>query len=72
MAFIGYHMLCQIRVTSTSQVSLNLTTSKRSCHLWPDFGTTVPRHWSSDRVSDQCSSFFVSVFNDHYAYQTMV
>ena len=51
---------------------IELEDIQRSCHLWPDFGTAVPRQWSSDKVLDQCSSFFVSVFNDRYAYQTMV
>ena len=51
---------------------VELNDIQRSCHLWPDFGSAAPRQWTSDSVLDQCSSFFVSVFNDRYAYQFMV
>ncbi|KZT66802.1 hypothetical protein DAEQUDRAFT_714317 [Daedalea quercina L-15889] len=44
----------------------------RSCHLWPDFGPVVPRHWTSSNVLDCSTAFYVSPFSDRAAYQTII
>ncbi|KAI0336980.1 hypothetical protein BDW22DRAFT_1340702 [Trametopsis cervina] len=45
---------------------------RRSVHLYPSFGTVVPREWTSSNVLDQCSYFFVNSFSDRQAYYTMI
>lgn len=42
---------------------------ERSCHLYPDFGPTAPREWTSSTVLDLCPSFFVNAFSDKFMYK---
>ncbi len=44
---------------------------ERSCHLYPDFGPTVPRDWTSSTVLELCPSFFVNAFSDKYMYKLL-
>lgn len=49
-----------------------LSDLRRSIHLNPCFGASVPRHWTSANVLDECSHFWVSPFMDRHAYGTVV
>ncbi|KAI0343815.1 hypothetical protein BDW22DRAFT_1477302 [Trametopsis cervina] len=49
-----------------------LNNIRRSVHLYPSFGNTVPREWTSSTVLDQCPSFFVNSFSDRHAYHTIM
>ncbi|KZV63194.1 hypothetical protein PENSPDRAFT_590307 [Peniophora sp. CONT] len=40
----------------------------RSCHLVPDFGSTVNRAWASDTVLELAPDFFLNPFCDHHMY----
>ncbi|KAI0652810.1 hypothetical protein C8Q70DRAFT_1048780 [Cubamyces menziesii] len=44
---------------------------RRSCHLYPDFGVSAPRDWSSSTVLDQSTHFWVSPFVDLHMYMTL-
>ena len=44
---------------------------RRSVHLFPKPGPSIPRHWVSDTVLDESSAFFVSPFSDRNAYVTI-
>lgn len=39
---------------------------RQSVHLFPHFGATVPRDWSSDTVLDKCSTFYLNPFSDRF------
>ena len=40
----------------------------RSVSLFPKFGVSVPREWTSDSVLDDCSTFYVNPFSDPHSY----
>ena len=43
----------------------------RSVSLFPKFGASVPREWTSDSVLDDCSIFYVNPFSDPHSYVTI-
>ncbi|KAJ7737447.1 hypothetical protein DFH07DRAFT_753069 [Mycena maculata] len=43
-----------------------LTQVLRSCHLIPAFGKSVDPTWTSDRVLDQCKSFYLNPYLRHH------
>ncbi|KAL7279210.1 hypothetical protein ACG7TL_007050 [Trametes sanguinea] len=45
---------------------------RRSCHLFPQFGTVVPRDWSSSNVLERCSTFWVSPFTDRHTFMIII
>lgn len=49
-----------------------LSDVRRSVHLNPSFGRSVPQEWSSSNVLDLCPKFFVGAFMDRHAYGTLV
>ncbi|TFK64486.1 hypothetical protein BDN72DRAFT_774499, partial [Pluteus cervinus] len=44
----------------------------RSVHLFPKFGPSAPAEWTSSRVLDQCSTFYVNCFTDRHLYRVLV
>ena len=44
---------------------------RRSVHLFPNFGTHAPAHWTSSSVLDECDTFFVIVFTDCHLYRIL-
>lgn len=44
---------------------------RRSLHLFPNFGSAVPQHWTSSNVLDLCDIFFTSDTSDKHAYETI-
>ena len=44
---------------------------KRSVHLFPDFGASVPREWTSSSVLEACKVFYLNPFADRHSYVTM-
>lgn len=44
---------------------------RRSVHLFPKPGPSIPRHWTSDTVLDESSAFLLSPFSDRDAYVTI-
>jgi hypothetical protein len=55
------------RLTSVIEVS----SIRRSIHLFPKFGRIAPRHWTSNNVLDECTTFFVNAFSDRHSYLTI-
>ncbi|KAJ6477760.1 hypothetical protein C8R45DRAFT_833605, partial [Mycena sanguinolenta] len=45
--------------------------SRRSVHLFPQFGPVAPREWTSQNVMNHCSHFYVSPWSDRHAYITI-
>lgn len=43
----------------------------RSVHLYPMWGPTVPREWTSHDVLERCNSFYVSDFLDRHTHITL-
>ncbi|KAM6489556.1 hypothetical protein JOM56_014975 [Amanita muscaria] len=41
-----------------------VTKVERSVHLFPIFGAAAPRHWKSDTVIEEASSFLVNAYSD--------
>ncbi|KAI0366896.1 hypothetical protein BV20DRAFT_1025390 [Pilatotrama ljubarskyi] len=41
---------------------------RRSCHLFPHFGPTVPRDWTSSDVLDRSPYFWVNPYSDRFMY----
>ncbi|KAI0639530.1 hypothetical protein C8Q77DRAFT_1224356 [Trametes polyzona] len=41
---------------------------ERSIHLTPKWPGEVPRHWTSETVLEECSSFYVNPFKDGHTY----
>jgi hypothetical protein len=48
-----------------------ITAIKRSAHLFPQFGPTVPRHWHASTVLEQCHTFYVNPFSDRAFYKAL-
>ena len=44
---------------------------RRSIHLFPQFGTAVPRTWTPHSVLEDCTTFFVNVLSDRHCYLTV-
>ncbi|KAH9850541.1 hypothetical protein C2E23DRAFT_869966 [Lenzites betulinus] len=44
----------------------------RSCHLYPVFGATVSRNWTSSTVLDSCNDFLFNPFCDQHMYMMVV
>ena len=40
----------------------------RTVLLFPKFGPTVPRHWTSTSVLEDCDTFYVDPFLDDHTY----
>lgn len=40
----------------------------RSVVIFPRFGLNSPRHWTMDRVLEECSVFYVNPFTDPHSY----
>lgn len=55
------------RLSSVIEVS----SIRRSVHLFPQFGRLAPREWTSDNVLDLCSTFYVNSFTDRHTYITL-
>ena len=43
----------------------------RSVVLFPDFGASAPRDWTSSSVLEDCDTFFVNPFTDEHAFRTI-
>ncbi|KAI0323362.1 hypothetical protein GY45DRAFT_1264699, partial [Cubamyces sp. BRFM 1775] len=50
---------------------IEISQIRRSCHLYPDFGASAPRDWSSSTVLDQSTHFWVNPFVDLHMYMTL-
>lgn len=54
-----------------SAMVVELENIRRSIHLFPQFGPQVPREWSSEKVLEQATNFFVNSFTDRHVYGTV-
>lgn len=45
-----------------------VTSIFRSCHLIPQWGSSVDRTWTSNNVLEKCHSFYLNSFSDHFMY----
>ena len=45
-----------------------ISTIRRSVHLFPKFGSSVPEGWSSDNVLEKCGTFYLNPFTDRHMY----
>jgi len=44
---------------------------RRSVHLFPKFGQTAPRHWTSTTVLEECDTFYINPLSDRHSYVTI-
>ena len=51
---------------------LPLHTIRRSMHVYPSFGPTIPEGWTSANVLDMCNVFFLNSFTDRHVYGIVV
>ena len=58
MYSVGLSSTMQERTASVIAISDVL----RSCHLVPQWGKSIPRHWSSEDVLDQAHRFYVNPY----------
>lgn len=49
-----------------------ITAIKRSVHLFPQFGPTIPRHWRATTVLEDCRTFYVNPFIDKEMYKALI
>ena len=42
---------------------------RRSVHLFPKFGSSVPQAWTSSSILDVCRTFYVNSFTDRHLYR---
>lgn len=54
-----------------SAMVVELENIRRSIHLFPQFGPQVPREWSSEKVLEQATNFFVNSLTDRHVYGTV-
>ena len=45
-----------------------ISTIRRSVHLFPKFGSSVPEGWSSDNMLKKCGTFYLNLFTDRHMY----
>ena len=45
-----------------------ISTIRRSAHLFPKFGPSVPEGWSSENVLEKCTTFYLNSFTDRHMY----
>ena len=45
-----------------------ISTIRRSVHLFPKFGPSVPEGWSSENVLEMCAAFYLNPFTDRHMY----
>ena len=45
-----------------------ISSIRRSVHLFPKFGPSVPEGWSSDNVLEKCATFYLNPFTDRHMY----
>ena len=50
---------------------IELKSIRRSCHLIPVCGSTIPRNWTSSTVLDLAKDFYVNTFSDLHMYMMM-
>ena len=41
---------------------------QQSIHLFPHFGRTVPRNWTTNTVLNDCDTFYLNPFSDRFSY----
>lgn len=66
----GLHKLQRSMFSSGGRKAsvIPLSSIRRSTHLFPCFGSTMPPEWTSSNVLDICDKFFVNPFSDRHAY----
>ena len=45
-----------------------VSTIRRSAHLFPKFGPSVPEEWPSETVLEKCTTFYLNPFTDRHMY----
>jgi hypothetical protein len=48
-----------------------ITAIKRSVHLFPQFGPTMPHNWHVSTILEQCRTFYVNPFSDRDMYKAL-
>ena len=71
-----YHKLYQVKRSILNNDRLAsivpISNIRRSVHLFPNFGPTVPADWTSDNVLEKCDTFYINSFSDKHAYHTIL
>lgn len=63
-------------ITKRESAIVNLTSLRRSCHLFPLFpagkvANTAAAGWTSETVLEKCETFFINNYVDMHAFQTI-
>ena len=66
----GMHRLTRSVVQGGDRLAsiIPISSIRRSVHLFPKFGQTVPTDWTSDNVLEKCSAFYLNPFADRNMY----
>ena len=64
---VSHSMRSGVRESSVVEIS----SIKRSVHLFPLFGRVAPRDWTASNVLQECKMFYLNPFSDRHAYVTM-
>ena len=66
----GMHKLTHSMVQGGDRLASIIPISSiwHSVHLFPKFGQTVPKDWTSDNVLEKCSTFYLNPFADRNMY----
>lgn len=56
---------------SPSGIVIPLTSIRQSCMLFPTYGSSMDKTWTTTNVLDKCSSFLLNNWLDLYTYKTV-
>lgn len=68
-----YQMYKVKKLTGAAKIAsvVPLTLVKRSVHLFPKWGGPAPRHWASETILDECTTYFLNPYKDPHSFYNL-